>query len=978
MKTKMLTFLFVLGCCGFAFSQSCGDCPVITIDLDNPPAFPTEACAGDVATLCLDTETPALIDGDCVVTLDVDTDVLGTITVSGPHIGSQICVDVPIPENPNDPCTGYSVTVEGIQPTISVTCGSGACAAGTLGVIADIGISIITDCDANNLIVLLPGFDPITVFPNFTENIVPSTCAGVAGMAQLLSITTNTVCAMETVSIAGVENVCPATADTDAELTYDFTAFTSALADGTPCFTGTSGVAAIDCLIACSICPIIESVSMVPTDGCDAEMVDVVVTYNQDPTGLVTTDVNGDAGVIDAAAFTITYSLTLANTTCDPMMLDVVHAATCNDDGSNILDANGADTNGSLGMINVYPLYEVVVVQPECDGAAGSAEVQVAGVACATPAPVAGTAGVTNVCPAPAPGTPATLMYDFSADANIVAATAAGCAPTGTLTDNISIACDVDPCPVLCQGVDTNFPPPIFPGEACSGATVDICLTLIDATEGLIINGSVDGNAITLTGTPGANPNELCVTITAPINETCDPVDLTIQIDAITCADGTDFPGVIVGPTLVDDLDIFASNPIIVSVYPQYEVVVVQPECDGVAGSAEVQVAGVACATPAPVAGTAGVTNVCPAPTPGTPATLMYNFSADANIMAATAAGCAPTGAALVDDISTACDRDCNAVCEITDITAGMPVCAADGLTYDVTVTVTGTDASVTLDDGTGAIAATTTTFTFNSGAGYTITVADTDGVCAFGPFTDVDPACPVSACGITDITAGEPVCAADGLTYDVTVTVTGTDASVTLDDGTGAIAATTTTFTFNSGAGYTITVADTDALCAFGPFTGVDPACPLASPMATITDPCNCTNGIDTDDDASNGLELAAETITITDPAGAGETWTLTANNGELVEMDGMTPSSGIATDNGDGTYTFSGFVTADGVTIYTASFTNAAGDILMIEGGPCSPCFINDIPTVGEWGLIILGLMMSITAIVGIRQRREEEAYS
>ena len=32
-------------------------------------------------------------------------------------------------------------------------------------------------------------------------------------------------------------------------------------------------------------------------------------------------------------------------------------------------------------------------------------------------------------------------------------------------------------------------------------------------------------------------------------------------------------------------------------------------------------------------------------------------------------------------------------------------------------------------------------------------------------------------------------------------------------------------------------------------------------------------------------------------------------------------------------------------------------------------------DIPTTGEWGLIILGLMMSITAIVGIRQRREEE---
>lgn len=35
------------------------------------------------------------------------------------------------------------------------------------------------------------------------------------------------------------------------------------------------------------------------------------------------------------------------------------------------------------------------------------------------------------------------------------------------------------------------------------------------------------------------------------------------------------------------------------------------------------------------------------------------------------------------------------------------------------------------------------------------------------------------------------------------------------------------------------------------------------------------------------------------------------------------------------------------------------------------CINTFVNDIPTVGEWGLIILGLLMSITAIVGIRQK-------
>jgi len=35
-------------------------------------------------------------------------------------------------------------------------------------------------------------------------------------------------------------------------------------------------------------------------------------------------------------------------------------------------------------------------------------------------------------------------------------------------------------------------------------------------------------------------------------------------------------------------------------------------------------------------------------------------------------------------------------------------------------------------------------------------------------------------------------------------------------------------------------------------------------------------------------------------------------------------------------------------------------------------------DVPTVGEWGLIMLGLLMSITAIVGIRQRKEEEVVA
>jgi len=50
----------------------------------------------------------------------------------------------------------------------------------------------------------------------------------------------------------------------------------------------------------------------------------------------------------------------------------------------------------------------------------------------------------------------------------------------------------------------------------------------------------------------------------------------------------------------------------------------------------------------------------------------------------------------------------------------------------------------------------------------------------------------------------------------------------------------------------------------------------------------------------------------------------------------------------------------------------------IASVTASPPPPCSLDaEVPTVGEWGLIILGLLMSITAVVGIRQRREEEVY-
>lgn len=84
-----------------------------------------------------------------------------------------------------------------------------------------------------------------TTNPLLIEVIVQSTC-GSAGSATLSSMS-GTVCAIQSLAVAGVPNVCPATNDIDADLVYDFSSFT------TSCFTGSSQASSpIDCNVACA------------------------------------------------------------------------------------------------------------------------------------------------------------------------------------------------------------------------------------------------------------------------------------------------------------------------------------------------------------------------------------------------------------------------------------------------------------------------------------------------------------------------------------------------------------------------------------------------------------------------------------------------------------------------------------------------------------------------------------------------------
>jgi len=139
------------------------------------------------------------------------------------------------------------------------------------------------------------------------------------------------------------------------------------------------------------------------------------------------------------------------------------------------------------------------------------------------------------------------------------------------------------------------------------------------------------------------------------------------------------------------------------------------------------------------------------------------------------------------------------------------------------------------------------------------------------------------------------------------------------------------------------------------------------------------------------DGLSFPADgTITVYDGQDATGAVLLTASGdygistsvtGVPVSVDfivaGVWSGTGV-TDNGDGTATF--MMGMNGTYTLTYTFT----DVLDCETTTTCDVVVSDcappdeVPTVGEWGLIILGLMMCIAAIVGIRQRKEEDAIA
>ena len=157
---------------------------------------------------------------------------------------------------------------------------------------------------------------------------------------------------------------------------------------------------------------------------------------------------------------------------------------------------------------------------------------------------------------------------------------------------------------------------------------------------------------------------------------------------------------------------------------------------------------------------------------------------------------------------------------------------------------------------------------------------------------------------------------------------------------------------------------------------------CGSTDPTISLSDPCNCANGVDLNNDGV--IDFASETVTI---APGAIPYTVTDYSGGLVDMIGAALTLmdiqdliNAAVPDADGNISFDAYLPTDDTTVFSISISDASGATAeFTKPTGCPSCTDpENVPTVGEWGLIILGLLMSITAVVGIRARRREESYS
>ncbi len=254
--------------------------------------------------------------------------------------------------------------------------------------------------------------------------------------------------------------------------------------------------------------------------------------------------------------------------------------------------------------------------------------------------------------------------------------------------------------------------------------------------------------------------------------------------------------------------------------------------------------------------------------------------------------------------------------CEITAFTAMMPTCSADNMSYSVDITYTGgPDASVSVGYmGAGTLGGDDPAVTMDgtitlinvplSEDPALITFADTDGDCTFDTLEVVAPMC--GLCELMSVTPAAPVCAADGMSYDVDIAYTGgPDASITVSTDAGTLGGddpavipngTISVTDIPSGTDVTITLTDADGLCMFGPFTIVDPNCPV--PTCSAMAPTLVISGVACGDGTTGGPYAILDNMDGSSNAGEITEYIVTDDTGNILGVSGNINDAQMALD--------------------------------------------------------------------------------
>lgn len=144
-----------------------------------------------------------------------------------------------------------------------------------------------------------------------------------------------------------------------------------------------------------------------------------------------------------------------------------------------------------------------------------------------------------------------------------------------------------------------------------------------------------------------------------------------------------------------------------------------------------------------------------------------------------------------------------------------------------------------------------------------------------------------------------------------------------------------------------------------------------IARVDASITDPCDCLDPMNVR--SGDAISLFHDFAEITN-GGVGETWRLTSvNSGEVLDVNGNPIPLMTAMTENSGTFRLDLFHSPN--VGFNATFTRDSDGATLTTGGTCDGAICSspeNIPTVSQWGLLILGLLLLTFGTVSLKRKK------